>query len=229
MSSNDSHRAEPHRERAERILDAAAELMLRLGYRRATVEDVAEAAEIGKGTVYLHWKSRQALFLDVLRREAVASVDELVAAVRADPETVRLHVLARVRYSGLLKRPLLRAVHTGDSEVLGKLAKDSAILREAGQRAAFEAYLRLLSENGLLYGSFDVRAIAAAYRGVFHGFLTMGPSSGGEPATLLAATLRRAFEPTSPMPVLPAVAAEAARLLAESADADRAVLRRAYQ
>ena len=38
-------------ERGERILDAAADLVLRWGYKRVTIEDVAKQAGIGKGTV----------------------------------------------------------------------------------------------------------------------------------------------------------------------------------
>src|SRR5262249_5935990 len=49
-------------ERAARILDAAADLLLRHGYRRVTIDDVAAGAGIGKGTVYLHWKAREQLF-----------------------------------------------------------------------------------------------------------------------------------------------------------------------
>jgi AcrR family transcriptional regulator len=36
-----------HRERAERILDAAAELMLRRDYKRVTIEDIAKQAGVG--------------------------------------------------------------------------------------------------------------------------------------------------------------------------------------
>jgi AcrR family transcriptional regulator len=44
----------PTSDRADRILDAAGDLLLRLGYRKVTIEDVAQRAGIGKGTVYLH-------------------------------------------------------------------------------------------------------------------------------------------------------------------------------
>ena len=42
-------------ERAGRILDAAAELLLRWGYKRVSIEEIARHAGIGKGTVYLHF------------------------------------------------------------------------------------------------------------------------------------------------------------------------------
>lgn len=52
-----------HRQlRAERILDTTAELLCQHGYKRVTIDDVARRAGVGKGTVYLHWKTREALF-----------------------------------------------------------------------------------------------------------------------------------------------------------------------
>ena len=39
--------AEARRARAERILDAATALLLRLGYKRVTIDDVAEKAGVG--------------------------------------------------------------------------------------------------------------------------------------------------------------------------------------
>ncbi|GAC1395003.1 MAG: hypothetical protein NVSMB65_13760 [Chloroflexota bacterium] len=40
--------------REERILDAAATLLVRWGYRKTTLDDVAREAGVGKGTIYLH-------------------------------------------------------------------------------------------------------------------------------------------------------------------------------
>ena len=106
-------------ERAERILDAAAELLLRVGYRRTTVEDVAERAGVGKGTLYLHWKTREALFLAVLLRESLAAMDNLLAGLAADPRLARPSLLLEFQYRNVLARPLLRATRTGDAELLG--------------------------------------------------------------------------------------------------------------
>ncbi|HEV2580965.1 MAG TPA: helix-turn-helix domain-containing protein [Ktedonobacteraceae bacterium] len=40
--------------RAERLLDVAAALLVRWGYRKTTLDDVAREAGVGKGTIYLH-------------------------------------------------------------------------------------------------------------------------------------------------------------------------------
>src|ERR1700737_3321319 len=110
------------RARAERILDAAAELLQRWGYKRLTMDDVAQQVGIGKGTLYLHWKTRESLFEAAIVREITALVDEFVAGVRADPYQALPHRLARSYYLAIMGRPLIRAFFTGDLEMLGKLA-----------------------------------------------------------------------------------------------------------
>jgi AcrR family transcriptional regulator len=56
-TSDRLHDPRDRQARAARILDATAELLLRHGYRRVTIDDIARHADIGKGTVYLHWKT----------------------------------------------------------------------------------------------------------------------------------------------------------------------------
>ena len=77
-------------ERAERILAAAEELLLRYGYNRVTIEDIAKRAGIGKGTIYLHWRTREALFGTLFLREVVALWRALIERVRADPAHARV-------------------------------------------------------------------------------------------------------------------------------------------
>ncbi len=59
--------------RSQLVLDSAAELLVRWGYRRVTIDDVTAHAGIGKGTVYLHLRTKDALFLTVLLRATTRS------------------------------------------------------------------------------------------------------------------------------------------------------------
>src|SRR5579859_2503594 len=72
--------------REERLLDAAATLLVRWGYRKTTIDDVAREAGVGKGTIYLHWKDKNALFRAVIRREQQRYDEELQRRIAADPE-----------------------------------------------------------------------------------------------------------------------------------------------
>lgn len=50
------------------IIDAAEKLFLQYGYRRTTVEDIAKAAGIAKGSVYMHFDSKEAIFIALGQR-----------------------------------------------------------------------------------------------------------------------------------------------------------------
>ncbi|MFH1761999.1 MAG: TetR/AcrR family transcriptional regulator [bacterium] len=49
--------------RREHILGAAQKLFATRGYHISTVDDIAEAAGLAKGTIYLYFKTKQELFL----------------------------------------------------------------------------------------------------------------------------------------------------------------------
>jgi AcrR family transcriptional regulator len=219
--------------RAARILDAATELLLRHGYRRVTVDDVASRAGIGKGTVYLHWKTREELFKAVFEREVLEAVDELVRTLREDPEAWRLHRLARSYFLAIMRRPLLKAVFLADAELLGKLARPGSGAREQRHRLASHAYFELLAEHGLLRTDLRPDAVAYAFMAMLEGFIQAEaavdeqPGSGIEArADLLALTVQRAFE--SGRSLSPAtgqaVAAQVADLFARVGESDRADL-----
>ena len=58
----------PKIEVREAILDATDVLLARYGYRKMTVEDIANEVGIGKGTVYLHFASKEEVVLSHIDR-----------------------------------------------------------------------------------------------------------------------------------------------------------------
>ena len=191
-------------QRAERILDAAADLVLRWGYRRVTIEEVARHAGIGKGTVYLHFSTRAALFMGVLVRESLGLVDELVAAMRADPAAILPAEQARVTYLAVLGRPLLRAMFARDVEVLGELAAEAAgqPLRALKSDVADELF-GLLRERGLMRTDLDAGTQRHLLNAVQLGFYLYPPAAAPAVSPELAAdalahVIRHAVQPPGP-------------------------------
>jgi AcrR family transcriptional regulator len=221
--------------RAARILDVTAELLLRHGYRRVAIDDVARHADIGKGTVYLHWKTRDDLFRAVFEREVLQALTELLGALRQDPGAWRLHRLARSWFLAIMRRPLLRALFLADAELLGKLAKPASGAREDRHRLVSHAYVQLLAEYGLLRDDLDADAVAYAFRATLEGFIQaeatdgegQGPALGiKERADLLAATVQRAFETGRSLPAAAeqTIATRVIDLFARLDETDRADL-----
>ncbi|WP_280230729.1 TetR/AcrR family transcriptional regulator [Nocardia cyriacigeorgica] len=223
---------EDRRRRSEELLNGAAELLLRLGYRHVTVDDIARRAGVGKGTVYLHYTSRDELLLAVLQREVVRSIDHLVTVLREDAMTTALHRLTEVHFLGVMRRPLLRALYLGDPDVLGKLATE--LHRNQGERhhRAFDDYLHLLAGHGLLREDLPVAEISYGYHAILHGYLSEDSYDRGasgisleRKARLLAATVHRTFEvPQASPAAIQEINESAVRLFAEAADHGRAQL-----
>ena len=65
---------------ADRILDAADRLLGRFGYRKMTVDDLAKEAGIGKGTVYLSFRSKEDI--------ALACIDRMAERLRMRLESI---------------------------------------------------------------------------------------------------------------------------------------------
>jgi AcrR family transcriptional regulator len=80
-------------ERADRILDAAARLLLRYGHDRTTINDIAREAGIAKGSVYAHWRSRDRLFLALLRREQASLLTQVRDRLREAERPADLELL----------------------------------------------------------------------------------------------------------------------------------------
>jgi AcrR family transcriptional regulator len=79
-----SSRAEAQRERRRvHILLAAAKLFGQRGYHGTSVADVIEAAEISRGTFYLYFDSKDAVFLELMEQ----FIQRIMAVVQVvDPE-----------------------------------------------------------------------------------------------------------------------------------------------
>ncbi|MUL64011.1 hypothetical protein BOO86_06000 [Mycobacterium sp. CBMA 234] len=71
-----------------RILDAAYEEILSLGLRRATLDQIARRAKVGRMTVHRRFSSKQQLIATVLGRENARVVGELARVADAQPTVV---------------------------------------------------------------------------------------------------------------------------------------------
>jgi AcrR family transcriptional regulator len=52
-------------ERRNSILDAAEKVFFSKGVREATMDDIAEEAEVSKGTIYLYFGSKEEVYLGI--------------------------------------------------------------------------------------------------------------------------------------------------------------------
>src|ERR1044071_3127466 len=80
------------------ILDATDRLLALFGYRKMTVEDIAAEAGIGKGTIYLHFSSKEEVVLSHIDRIVDRLNERLNDIAKSDaPAAARLRAMLLTR------------------------------------------------------------------------------------------------------------------------------------
>src|SRR2546427_3920072 len=189
-------------QRANRILDAAAELMLRWGYNKTTIDDIARYAGVAKGTIYLHWKTREDLFTALMKREYIRLVEDVQQRIANDPEGGTLHGITKHSMLATMKSPLMKAVLLRDTDLLGEwMRKEYASPSFSEQIAQSLALFELFRGRGVVRDDIDVRKQVYMLDAITMGFLLIDQYmpddfkySDEEIAEMTAGTIKRAFD-----------------------------------
>ncbi|PWT70406.1 MAG: hypothetical protein C5B60_12225 [Chloroflexi bacterium] len=142
--------AEERRLREEHILDTTAMLLVRYGFRKTTIDDVAREAGVGKGTIYLHWKDKNELFRAAIWREQERLSEDIKQRIAADPKGGSLHRVTTHGVLATLASPLMAAILTGKSDIYSGVlgAYDPGYINQL--LSDTDAYLIQLQDAGLV-------------------------------------------------------------------------------
>ncbi len=144
-------------ERQERIEGAATELFERYGYDKTTVSDIAEAAGVSKGAIYLHFDSKAELFEGLLIAELRRYMDRLVGLVEADPEGGTLATIYRHLLEAQRESPLLQAIYRRDPKVMGSYLYEPGNLVE--QTRGSLGFFEMMHGAGLVREDLDPEVV----------------------------------------------------------------------
>jgi len=172
MTHDDATLAHPPRwqrrpeARPDEILDAALEVFGECGFARAKIDHVARLAGVSKGTVYLYYDSKEALFREMVRAKVVACLAEGEALVRTHHGSARslLVELVRRMYVRMRDERMTRIARVVQAELmyfpeLARFYFDEVILRA---RRLIEQVL----ERGAITGEFRSTPHEFAARGL---------------------------------------------------------------
>lgn len=84
----------------ELIIQVAAELFARFGYKKTTMDDIAQAVRMGKSSLYYYFKSKEDVFQAVVEKEAAqlkAAVLVAMNSVDNPMEKLRQYVIVRMQ------------------------------------------------------------------------------------------------------------------------------------
>ncbi len=145
----------------EQILEAAAQIFSQKGYHATSMQDIADAVELKKASLYYHIPKKQDILLILLDRAldlVIQQVSEAIDGEASAPE--KLHLAMRTYVSTLASDRDLSAVLLLEYRSLEPAQYTSHIKR----RDRFEKIWRDLIEEGLRDGLYDCTDPALAAR-----------------------------------------------------------------
>lgn len=120
----------------QQILDGAREMFLKKGFDASSMQDVARTAKVSKGTLYVYFDSKEAMFEALVQSEC-GRLHKVVCEIAAGTGSVEeeLRAIARQMLNTLLQTEVLRAMRMviGTGEKFPDLARK---VYEAGPRRA---------------------------------------------------------------------------------------------
>jgi TetR/AcrR family fatty acid metabolism transcriptional regulator len=140
--------------RRQDILRAAERVFAEKGYHMASIEEIAGAAEYGTGTVYLYFKDKETLYLELFEekiRELIQFIKRGIGSKAAEGEALKRLVRARMEYFDQNRAFFQIYVREGMNLGWSKHA------RWAGVRRLYQSYLQLLT--GLIRSSQQEQAL----------------------------------------------------------------------
>lgn len=169
------------REIRDAILDATDRLLARYGYRKMTIDDLAGEVGIGKGSIYLHFKSKEDIALSHVDRIIERLSDELRSIAASDltpDEKLRKMLVTRVLFrfdsvqhytrsidellSSLRKKLLKRRrlYHEREADILAEVIREGVRTKVFGDVDALDtARTFVLATNSLLPFNLSTREL----------------------------------------------------------------------
>ena len=145
----------------ECILVEAARAFARWGFKKTSVDEIAKAAGVAKGTIYLAADSKEDLFYQALHREVREWVGEVSKLI--DPRKPADEMLGEMALFGFQKletSPLVHDLLTGKTKELLPMWGDRfEELRGLGRQNVMEV-LRLGIRQGIFRGELEVERVA---------------------------------------------------------------------
>jgi len=83
----------------ENIVSTAQEIFSKFGYKKTTLDDIANAVRKGKSSLYYYFNSKEDLFQEVIQKEADILRDELAKVLQKDidpAEKLRDYVMTKI-------------------------------------------------------------------------------------------------------------------------------------
>jgi AcrR family transcriptional regulator len=135
------------------IVLAGLELFTRYGYRKTSVDDIAQAAQVAKRTVYLHFENKAAVFLAILEYLGDQVRQRCAAAESASGTSVDRLAGLLDAYFGMAFELFSKSEHMPElEETFSKLARERIGDLNTQYEHWLARFLRSLEKTGAIGG-----------------------------------------------------------------------------
>jgi len=161
-------------ERQQQILDAASAVIIRLGYDKTTMSDIAQEAGASRRTVYLYFKGKEELFEALLYREYMQYAQSWLEYIEADPRGGTVGGFYRALFHSVNSRPLMAAMLRRDRRVIGNyLRKRDNLFAQMYSGVDPAAFFQALQAAGAIRQDIDAGVILHIVEMLSYGQLTI--------------------------------------------------------
>lgn len=162
-------------ETEDRLLNAAAHLMIRYGYDKTTLDDVAREAGVSRSTLYTRWKKKDALFQALIWRESLRYLEAFIERFEADHNAGTLAGFFHLAMSLLEDNAFIAALYKNDSHMLGALfLRENVTQLYQWRIQSTQAFLTVLQQAGMVRADVDVHLLSYLLNCLQFGVLKMG-------------------------------------------------------
>ncbi|WP_221620261.1 TetR/AcrR family transcriptional regulator [Arachnia propionica] len=161
------------------LLDVAEEQILQQGFDAVRIADVARQAGVGKGAVYLEFRSKGALLEALLTRAMGRMIRHSQRALDEVPDgELSFALLYRVGIEALLSDRLATAALLSDRDVLGSQVEAMGSQRYASRLGWVRVLLGVFAESGAIPPDLDLDGLAVALSATTLGLLQASSAFG---------------------------------------------------
>lgn len=164
-------------QRRQQIIDAAEKVIFAKGLEQATMDEIAEEAELSKGTLYLYFKNKNELYMAICERGSNILNSRFAKVFTADHSGIELIRLMGETYLGFVRNnpDYFRAFKYYESLNNAKELEESSMAQtcEENMREAMTYMIRALQigmQDGTIDDSYDPKELAimiwASTRGI---------------------------------------------------------------
>lgn len=158
--------------RREEILNAARKVFSERGFEKATLDEIAEVAEYGKGTIYNYFKNKEELFSCIIERGINRFHQFVTQAIQGKTkprEKVEAYIDAAFEF--FEKNRQIFSILELERNNLARSLNDGMLSRCCEQQTALLQYLAQFFQEGIKKGGFkkfDSLKLAQALFGLIH-------------------------------------------------------------